>query len=98
MRDLHSSVNESHLIDSLDLGREAGVDTENFSLDHSSDAEVIKHFSAVLPWVGVSVLSNGLVVEAVNSCDLSSLVVASQESDVSWVLHFQAQEQLECFN
>lgn len=74
------------------------MDAENLALDDSADSKVIEDFGAVLPWVGISVLSNGLIVESIDGSDLASLVVSSKESDVRWVLHLEAEKQLESFN
>mmetsp|Transcript_2693 Transcript_2693/g.4548 ORF Transcript_2693/g.4548 Transcript_2693/m.4548 type:complete len:300 (-) Transcript_2693:74-973(-) len=93
--DLHSAVDESDLVDGLDLGGEATVDAENFSLHNSSNAEVVEDFSAVFPGVGVAILPDRLVVEAVDRGDLPRLVVSSQESDVCGVLELQTEEELE---
>lgn len=74
------------------------MDAENFALDNGSDAEIVEDFGAVLPWVGVAVLSDGLVVEAVDGGDLTSLVIASQQGNVGWVLHLETEQQLECLD
>lgn len=97
MRDLHSSIDESDLIDRFNFGGETTMNTEDFAFDDGSNAEVVEDFSAVFPWVGISVLSNGFIVEAINSGDLSGLVITSKERDVTWVFHFEAEEKLECF-
>ena len=89
---LHSSVDKSHLIDGLELWWESAVDAENLSFDNSADSKVIEDFSAVLPRVGVSILSNGLIVETIDGRDLPSLVISSEQSDVWWVLHLQAEK------
>ena len=96
--DLHSSVDESDLVDGLDFGGEASVDAEDLSLDDGTDSEVVEHLSAVLPGVGVSILSNGLVIESVDSGDLPSFVVASEQGDVRGVLELQAEKELEGLN
>ena len=98
MRDFHSSVNESDLVNRLDLWRESTVNAEDFSFDDGADTEVVENFCAVLPWVGIAILSNGLVVEPVDCGDLSGFVVSSQQGDVGWVLQLQAKKQLECLN
>lgn len=95
MRDLHASVDESNLVDGLDLGGESTMDTEYLTLDDGTDTEIVEDFCAVFPWVGVSVLSDGLIVEAVDGGDLAGLVVTSQESDVCWILHLEAEKELE---
>ena len=71
------------------------MDAENLALDNSSNTEIVENLSAVLPWVGISILSNGLIVETIYGCDLSGLMVTSQESDVSWVLQLEAEQKLE---
>ena len=70
---------------------------EDLAFDDGTNAEVVENFSAVLPWVGVTVLSNGFIIEAIHGGDLSGLVVTSKESDVGWVLELEAKEELECF-
>jgi len=77
VRNLHSSIYQSDLINSLDIWGKASMDTENFTFDDSSNTEVIKDLSAVFPGISISVLSDGFVIESINSSNLSSLVVAS---------------------
>jgi hypothetical protein len=98
MRNFHSSVNKSDLVDCLDFRGESSMDAEDLAFNDGTDAEVVENFSAVLPRVSVSVLSNSFVIEAVYGCDLSGLVVTSKKSDVSWVLELEAEEELECFD
>lgn len=92
VRNFHPSIDKSHLIDGLDLWGEASVDAENLAFDNCADSKVIEDFSAVLPRVGIAVLSNGLIVESVHGRDLPSLVVSSEQSDVGWVLHLEAEK------
>ena len=68
------------------------MDAEYLALNNSTDSEVIEYFSAVFPWVGISILSDGLIVESIDCGDLSSLMVSSQESNVSRVLQFETKE------
>lgn len=96
--DLHSSVDESDLVDGLDLWGQSAMDTEHLALDNGSDSEIVEDFGAVFPWVSIAILPDSLIVEAVDSGDLPSLVVSSQEGDMSWVLHLEAEEQLESFD
>jgi len=95
MRNLHSSIDESDLINGLDLWGETTMDTEDLSLDDGADSKVVEDLSTVFPGIGISVLPDGLVVEPVDSGDLPGLVVTSQEGDVGGVLQLEAEEQLE---
>lgn len=98
MRDFHSSIDESHLVDGLDLWGETSVNAEDLSFDDSADAKVVEHFGAVLPWIGIAILSNSLIVKSVHGGDLPGLVVASKQGDVGWILQLEAQQELECLN
>jgi hypothetical protein len=98
MRNFHSSINESDLVNGFDFRRETTVNAEDLALNDSSDTEIVEYFSAVLPWVSVSVLSNGLIVESIDSSDLSCFVISSKESDMSWVFQLEAEQELECFD
>ena len=73
------------------------MDAENLAFNDSTNSKVIENLSAIFPWVGISVLSDGLIIESVDGGDLSSLVVASKKSNVGGVLKFEAKEQLEGF-
>jgi hypothetical protein len=84
--DLHSSVNESDLVNSFDFWGQSSMDAEDFSLDDGSNSEVVEHLGAVFPWIGIAVLSDCLIIESVHGGDLPSFVVTSQKGDVSWVL------------
>ncbi len=92
---LHATLNQTNLVHCLDIWGKTSVDTEYFAFNNSSDAEIVEYLSAILPRICVSVLSDSLIVETIDSGDLSGFMVASQESDVGWVLQFQTKQQLE---
>ena len=68
------------------------MDAKDLAFDYGSDSEEIKDFATILPGVCVSVLADSLIVESVYSCDLPSLMVATEESDVSWIFKFQTKQ------
>lgn len=86
VRNFHSSIDESYLVNSLDLWGETSMDAEYLALYNSSDPKVIENFSAVLPWVCISILSDSLIIETIYCCDLASLMISSKQGDVRWVL------------
>lgn len=71
VRNFLSPVDGANLIDCSDIGGEASVNTEHFSIDHSSDVEAIKDLCAVFPGICTSVLSLALVIKSINLGDLS---------------------------
>jgi hypothetical protein len=68
------------------------------TVDDSADGEVVEDLGAVLPGVGVAVLSVDLIVEAVDGGDLSRFVVASEEGDSFGVFDLEAEEVFEGFD
>ena len=90
MRDLYFSINGSNLIDRFDFRTETSVDAEDFVVDDCSKRKIVKNFSAILPGIGVSILLVDLIIETVDSSDLSGFVVPSQESDSVRMLDFEA--------
>ena len=95
MGDFHLAVDGPHLVEGLDLGREAAVDAEDLSGDQGSQGQVVEGIVEVLPGGGAAVLLDDLVVEAVDSSDLPGLVVAPEQDDVLGVLDLVAEEQLD---
>ena len=54
------------------------------SINYSSKGQIVKEVSEIFPHVGVAVLPQTLVVEAIHLRDLSVLVIASQDGDSVW--------------
>jgi len=90
--DFNLSLNGSDVVHGLDVWRQSTMNAKDFPLDDGGQTEIIENIGAVLPGVGVSVFSYDLVEEAVHESDLAGLVVSSEESDVAWVLKFEAEQ------
>ena len=69
------------VIQGVDAGTESAVEAEDLSVDQGGQGKVVEKVREVLPHVGVSVLAEALVVEAVDLRDLTGLVVAAQDRD-----------------
>ena len=54
------------------------------SINQGSQRQVVKEVCEVLPHVGIAVFPQALVIEAVDLCDLSALVVSPQYRDALW--------------
>jgi hypothetical protein len=50
------------------------MDTEDFAFNDGTNAEIIEDLCAVFPRVGITILSDSLIIESVYSCNLSSFV------------------------
>ena len=58
---------------------------ENVSLNDSGQWQVIEETCEVLPNIGITVLSEALVIETIHLGDLLALMVSSEDSDSAWV-------------
>lgn len=74
------------------------MDAENLSFNDGSNTKIVENFGAVLPRVGITILSDGLIVESIDSSNLSCLVITSEEGNVSWILELKAEQELESLN
>lgn len=57
------------------------MQTENLVVDQGGKGEVVEEVGKVFPDIGVAVLAQALVVEAVYLGDLAGLVVAAEDCD-----------------
>ena len=74
------------------------MDAKYLAFYDSTNAEIIKDFCAIFPRICVAVFSNDLIVEAIHGSNLSSFVVAPQESDMSWEFQLEAKQVLKGLN
>ena len=84
VRNFLYSVDDLNLIQRTDLGRETTMHTEDTTVHDSGEVEVIEDFHTVLPRVGVAILSKALFVETVHLRDLTTFVVAPDQSNMVW--------------
>lgn len=69
------------------------MQTEDLVVNQSGEWEVVEEICEVFPDVGVAVLSEALVVEAVHLRDLTGLVVATKNGDALWVPNLERDEE-----
>lgn len=68
------------------------MQTEDLVFNESSEREVVEEVGEVLPNVGVAVLAEALVVEAVNLSDLAGFVVATEDGNTLRIADLQADQ------
>jgi len=83
MWNLLESVQSPDVVQGVDARRESSVKTEDLSVHQGGEGEVVKQIGEILPHVGVTVLAQTLVIEAINLCDLSGFVVSPEEGILS---------------
>lgn len=71
MRNILYAVEVPNLIDSIDVGRETSVKTEELPVDGGCEWKILEEVGEHLPDVLVAVLLDALLVEAVQLVNLS---------------------------
>jgi len=62
---LLDAVQLTDLVEGVDTGGESTVEAEDLVLDDGGEGQVVEQLSELFPHVGVAVLSQALIVEAV---------------------------------
>ena len=93
VRHLLYAVERPDVVERVDAGREAAVEAEDLVVDQRGEGEVVEEVGEVFPHVGVAVLAQALVVEAVDLRDLAGLVVATEDGDALRVSDFESDEE-----
>ena len=65
------------------------MNTEDLIVDHSCQRQVVENFCAVAPNIYRAIFSEALIIETVNLCDLSTLMITSDKRDPLWVSHLK---------
>lgn len=69
------------------------MQAEDLILNHGCQWQVIEQIGEVLPNIGIAILAEAFIVEAVDLGDLSTLMIASQNRDSVLEAHLQADQE-----
>jgi hypothetical protein len=69
--------------------------TEYFIVDNCCKGKVVENVGAVPPDIDGTVFPQTFVVEAINLCDLSALMISSDKSDALGVSHLEGKQEEE---
>ena len=92
------SVQVLDLVKRLKRWRQPSMQWEYLILNYSSQGQLIKELGEVLPHVSIAILALTLIIKAINLCDLSTLVITSQDSNPVSVSNFQCNQQCDRFD
>ena len=74
------------------------MEAEDLVVDEGGKRKVVEEIGEVFPYVGVAVLPETLVVEAVDLCDLTRLVVATENCDALRISDFESNKERDRFD
>lgn len=98
MGNLLDSVERPNVVERVDARGKTAVQAKDLVVNQGGERKIVEKVGKVLPDVGVAILAQALVVEAVYLCDLARFVVAAQNGDAVGVSDLEGDEQSDSFN
>jgi len=92
MRDFHDSVKLLDLIEGVNTWRKTTMKAEDAAFNDGGQRQVIEQACEILPNIGISVLSQALIIKSIDLGDLLTLVITSQDGNSVWVSNFESDE------
>jgi hypothetical protein len=92
------AVERPNVIKRVDAGRQTTVQTEDLIVDQGRKREVVEEICEVFPHVCVAILSEALVVEAIDLGDLARLVVSAEDGDALRVADLECNKEGDGFD
>ena len=92
VRHFYNTINISDHVQGVQAGAQATVKAENLIFDDSCQRQVVKEVRQVLPDISIAVLSETLIVEAIDLCDLTTFMVTAENRDAFLKAYFEADE------
>ena len=74
------------------------MEAEDLVVDEGSEGEVVEKVCEVFPYVRIAILSEALIVEAIDLGDLAGFVVATEDCDALRVSNFESNEEGDSLN
>lgn len=98
LRWLLLSVQSLNLFEGVNAWGQTSVETEDLLSNDSGQRKEVEESSQFSPDIGVSILSEALVIETIHLSDGSALVVSSQNGDSVLMSDFQGHQQSDGLN
>jgi len=93
VRHLLQPVQGPDVVQGVDAGREAAVQTEDLAVHQRREGKVIKQVGEIFPHVGVSIFPQALIIETIDLGDLTALMVAAKNGDATTESHLECDKE-----
>ena len=74
------------------------MEAENFVFNNCGKRQKIEETGEVLPYVGITIFSEALIIESVDLRNLLTLVISSENSDSIWIPDLESHEKCDSLN
>jgi hypothetical protein len=93
-----NTIKRPDVVESVNGWTQSTVKTENLVFDESSEGKVVEKVGEVFPHVGIAIFAETFVIESVDLCDLSGLVVSTEDGNTLRVTDLQGDQEGHCLN
>jgi hypothetical protein len=87
------AIKRPDVVKGIDGRAQSTVKTEDLVFDESSEGKVVEEVGEVFPNISVAVFAEAFVIEAVDLCDLSGLVVSTEDGNTLRVTNLQGDQE-----
>jgi hypothetical protein len=98
MRHFNLSIKLTNVVESIKIGRETSVQTENLVFNHCRQRKQVEKVCVVFPYIRITILSQTFIVKTINLRNLPRLMVSPQNSDPVFKSDFQSDQQSNCLD
>lgn len=95
---LLNPIQRSYVVECINAGRKTSVQAEYLVIDQRCQGEVVEEVGEKLPYVGIAILAETFVVEAIHLSDLARFVIAAKNSDSLGIPDLESNEECDCFD
>jgi len=92
------AVEGSDIIECINAGRETSVEAEDLVINQGCEGKVVEEVGEVFPDIRVAVLSEALVVEAIDLGNLAGFVITTEDCDALGISDLEGHEEGDSFD
>jgi hypothetical protein len=93
-----NTIERPDVVESVNGRTQSTVKTENLVFDESSKGKVVEKVGEVFPHVSIAIFAETFVIESIDLCDLSGLVVSTEDGNTVWITDLQGDQKRHCLN
>jgi hypothetical protein len=90
------TVKGSDVVEGIDAWGETSVEAEDLIVDQGGKGEEIEEVGEVFPNVRIAIFPKALIVKAIDLCNLTRFVVATEDCNALGVSDFESNEESNC--
>ena len=95
---LLNPIQRSYVVEGVNAGRKAPVQTEYLVIDQRRQRQIVEEIGEKLPYIGIAILAEAFIVETVYLGNLARFVIASKNGDSLRISNFEGNKKCDRFD